>query len=76
MIFFFSSKVIIAFPAMINPIIQITLPPAVILVFMKPVNILITVAIIPQIQIIIKAPNLFQGFLKKEKHIPRGHTSP
>lgn len=43
---------------MINPIIQITLPPAVILVFMKPVNILITVAIIPQIQII-KAPNLF-----------------
>ena len=59
MIFFFSSKVIIAFPAMINPIIQITLPPAVILVFMKPVNILITVAIIPQIQIIIKPPNLF-----------------
>jgi len=62
LIFFFSSKVIIAFPAMINPIIQITLPPAVILVFMKPVNILITVAIIPQIQIIIKAPNLlYQG---------------
>jgi len=29
---------------------------------MKPVNILITVAIIPQIQIIIKAPNLlYQG---------------